>query len=440
MTAALLAASRAAADSVRGVAHAPTWALTNEQVTEALQTLQQARCGIEAIEAQLVQVAEERQIPKTAGAASTTAWLASTTRVAKPAAARTVKTARLCHDGPILDAWSLGLVSADQVRVMAEAIDKLPEWFGDEERHDAAVELVGHAQRFDLDDLKRLAARIVEVVDPDGAEEAIGDQLAAEEARAWDATRLSMRRRGDGTTRGDFVIPDAQADTFRAALEGLAAPRRKRFTANRHALGVDDVMALPHEQRLGLAFLELIEHLDIDHLPQAGGLAATVAITVPLDAMRTGRGYGTSSGGSDVSAAQAQRMACNARIAALYLGADGRVVGTASTGRLYTKAQRLALAARDRGCIWAGRDRPPSHCEAHHLTPWSEGGATTLDNGVLLCFFHHHLLHEGHGWQLRRAADPDSAGIVEVIPPARVDPDRRPRRHARFTQLRPRAA
>ena len=433
---AVVAAAEAAVAAVQGVAEVPTWALTDEQVTESLVLLQQARCGVEAIEARLIRVAEEREIPKAEGAASTTAWLASTTRVSKPGAARTVKTARLCDAGPVRAAWSMGLVSGEQVRVIVEAVDKLPDWFGEEERLDAEVELIGYARRFDLDELKRLANRIVEVIDPDGADDVIGEQLAAEEAKAWDATRLNMRRRGDGTTKGDFVIPDAQADTFRAALEGLAAPRRKRFTANRHALGVDDVMALPHQQRLGLAFLELIEHLPADGLPQAGGLAATVAVTVPVDVMRSGFGFGTGSGGTNVSAAQAQRLSCNAHIVALYLDADGQVTCSSSPGRLYSKPQRLALAARDKGCVWAGCDRPPSHCEAHHLIPWSEGGPTTLRNGVLLCFFHHHLLHEGTGWQLRRAPD----GIVDVIPPKRIDPDQIPRRHARFTQLRPRAA
>lgn len=224
-------------------------------------------------------------------------------------------------------------------------------------------------------------------------------------ALAWDASRFAMRRRGDGTTRGDFTIPDAEADHLRAALEALAAPRRKRSTANRHALGIDDIMALPHDQRLGLAFLELIEHLPEGALPQAGGLAATVAVTV--DVMRSGTGTATTTSGGTMSAAQAQRLACNAHI-----------------------------AAHDRGCVWAGCDRPPSHCEAHHITPWSHDGPTTLDNGALLYFFHHHLLHENTGWKLWRARD----GIVDVIPPPRVDPGQVPRRHARFTRLEPRAA
>jgi hypothetical protein len=277
-SAAVLDAAAAAVAAVDGVAEAPLWALTDEQLTQAVRDVETAMCGLEAMRASLVRTAEERRIPRAAGAASTTAWLSSTTRVSKPAAARVVKTARLVDDGPLKAAWSRGLVGAEQVRVIAEAVDRLPHWFGGQERHEATVELIGHAQRFDLDELKKLANRIIEVLDPDGADDVVGEQLRREEERAWGANRFRLRRRGDGTTRGDFVVPDAPGDQLRAVLEALAAPRRQRFTANRHALGVDDPMALPHEQRLGLAFVELIEHLSAGAHPHAGGLASTVSV------------------------------------------------------------------------------------------------------------------------------------------------------------------
>lgn len=51
-----------------------------------------------------------------------------------------------------------------------------------------------------------------------------------------------------------------------------------------------------------------------------------------------------------------------------------------------------------------------------------------------MCHFHHFLVHEGE-WVARMGED----GVVEIIPPRRVDPDQVPRRHARFTR-QPRAA
>jgi len=51
------------------------------------------------------------------------------------------------------------------------------------------------------------------------------------------------------------------------------------------------------------------------------------------------------------------------------------------------------MATRDGGCTTVGCDRPPACCEAHHDTPWSHGGGTSVDGGRLLCGRHHHLAH-----------------------------------------------
>jgi hypothetical protein len=276
---------------------------------------------------------------------------------------------------------------------------------------------------------------VLEVIDPDGADEVLGERVRAEEEKAWGATRMSLRRRGDGTTRGAFVIPDADADTLRAAIEAIIAPRRTAQAAERHHVGADDWAALSRDRKMGHAFTELIDHLPSGALPHAGGLAATVAVMVDLDDLRTGQGTATNTSGTTVSAAKAQRMVCNAHLVALYLDSDSRVVDHGMTRRLFDRHQRLILAARDHGCVFPGCDRPPSWCEAHHITYWSENGPTDIDNAALLCHFHHHLVHEGQ-WSMRMAVD----GIPEIIPPPRIDPDQRPRRHTRFTRQQPRAA
>ena len=61
--------------------------------------------------------------------------------------------------------------------------------------------------------------------------------------------------------------------------------------------------------------------------------------------------------------------------------------------RLFTEAQSVLMALRDGGCRAETCDRPPSWCEAHHWNPWSAGGKTNLADGVLLCGYHHRLIH-----------------------------------------------
>jgi len=94
------------------------------------------------------------------------------------------------------------------------------------------------------------------------------------------------------------------------------------------------------------------------------------------------------------------------------LGADSAVLDLGFTKRLFDRHQRIALAVRDRGCIFPGCDRPPAWTEAHHITAWEDGGPTDLANGCLLCSFHHHLVHKGE-WAVVMSAD----GIPEILPP-----------------------
>ena len=370
------------------------------------------------------------------GATSTTTWLSNLTGISKGEAARMVALARVTsdHTEATRAAWAAGRLSTDQAAVIMKAVDALPDWCGDEERRDAEAHLIRLAPEHPLDDLKRLANRVLEVIDPDGFDEHLGEQVRAEERKAWDATRLSFRRRGDGTTGGSFVVADADYDTLRAAIEGIIAPRRNQHAASSFGMDLDEWKNLSRDRKMGHAFTELINHLPTGALPVSGGLAATVAVTIDIDDLRTGQGTATNTSGTTMSATKAQRLACNAHLVALYLDGDNKVIDHGTTRRLYDRHQRLALAIRDGGCVFPGCDRPPAWCEAHHLNFWSENGPTDLDNAALLCHFHHFLVHEGE-WAAVMAHD----GVVEIIPPKRVDPDQAPRRHARFTQQQPRA-
>ena len=188
---------------------------------------------------------------------------------------------------------------------------------------------------------------------------------------------------------------------------------------------------LTYPQRLGRAFAELIEHLPVDKLPQHGVANAQIVVTIDATTLATGIGEATLDTGSLVSAAEARGLACNAGLLPVVLDGESKILDLGMSQRLFDRYQRLALAVRDKGCIWPGCDRPPAWCEAHHIKAWHLGGPTDLSNGCLLCGFHHRLLHKGE-WHIVMAPD----GIPELIPPERIDPHRRPIRHQR---LKPRA-
>ncbi|MGD0065231.1 MAG: DUF222 domain-containing protein [Streptosporangiaceae bacterium] len=67
---------------------------------------------------------------------------------------------------------------------------------------------------------------------------------------------------------------------------------------------------------------------------------------------------------------------------------------------------RNAVKARDRFCQWAGGcHQPASACEVHHLKHKGRGGETSLENCILICWFHHHVMIHRMGWTLVRHPD-----------------------------------
>jgi len=96
------------------------------------------------------------------------------------------------------------------------------------------------------------------------------------------------------------------------------------------------------------------------------------------------------------------RLACNSELMGMVLSGDGQPLWHGRKFRTATDAQIRALVVRDQGCVVC--DKAPKWCEAHHVVPWQPPGSgpTDIDNLVLLCSHHHHLVHD-HRWLLRQS-------------------------------------
>lgn len=134
-------------------------------------------------------------------------------------------------------------------------------------------------------------------------------------------------------------------------------------------------------------------------LPETGGLPTQVMVTVDLDALRSGLGSAQLPYTGPVPVHAVRRLACDAGITPIVLSSSGAVLDVGRTKRLFRTHVRKALIARDGGCAFPGCHIPATWCEGHHVVPWWNDGATSLDNAVLLCPYHHHLVHEGH-WSI----------------------------------------
>lgn len=102
---------------------------------------------------------------------------------------------------------------------------------------------------------------------------------------------------------------------------------------------------------------------------------------------------------SVVSAEAVRRMACDCNIHRYITNPLGTVVDYGRTTRVVSDSLFDTLLIRDHGCRWPGCGIPAGGCDAHHATHWLDDGETKPDNLVLLCWFHHHLLHEQH-WSI----------------------------------------
>jgi 5-methylcytosine-specific restriction protein A len=163
-----------------------------------------------------------------------------------------------------------------------------------------------------------------------------------------------------------------------------------------------------------------------DKLPLAG---ATVVVRMSLEDLKAGTGSATIDGiDQPISVRTARQMAANGGVIPCVLGGDSEILDWGRRKRLFTRAQRLALAERDGGCAMCGL--PPEMTKAHHLRWWKrDNGTTDLSNGILLCETCHHRIHD-NGWEIR--IDGTGTGAhVWFIPPPYVDPAQTPRLGAR---------
>ena len=115
-------------------------------------------------------------------------------------------------------------------------------------------------------------------------------------------------------------------------------------------------------------------------------------------------------GGIHISTETARRLACDAATVGMQHGPGGEVLAVGRRTRTISPALRRALNARDRQCRFPGCRNV--RVDVHHVRHWAHGGATALDNLVLLCRRHHRAVHE-EGFRVTL----DAAGNVAFVRP-----------------------
>jgi hypothetical protein len=313
-----------------------------------------------------------------------------------------------------------------------------------------AAQLAGLVERLleiaattDADKLQQYGRRLRDSIDEAG--------IAERERARYEARAFTFRMRPDGSAwskteydiegaaiakdlydrstspkRGGvrFVDPDRQAQ----ADQILNDPRTVEQLAYDVHLGLLKAGANADSSQLLGTGAPQIRVIMTQKTPNATPTVADDGTIIPTPAP-TSHGY--IDGQPDpISGATIDRLICDGEIIPVIFDETGQAVDVARTQRLFDKKQRLILAVTQGGCMHNSCDRPASWTEAHHIIWISRGGETVLVNGILLCRYHHQLLHN-NGWEIRQTGPDPTTGIGEelwLIPPPDIDPEQTPRR------------
>jgi hypothetical protein len=154
---------------------------------------------------------------------------------------------------------------------------------------------------------------------------------------------------------------------------------------------------LPGAKRLDL-LLDLLEEVALADPRKIDPYVAAVGVTIQYEDWLAKTGHGLSSQGSTLSGEAIRRMCCDAGIHRIVVKGQSEILDFGREERLFNRALRRAIRFRHAHvCAVRGCGRRITHI--HHVEHYEDGGETTIHNGIPLCSYHHHLVHEG-GWDI----------------------------------------
>ena len=337
---------------------------------------------------------------KHAGDPSFEAWRARTSRSGMGAAFREVRCADALVAMPEMRrAAELGQVSVEHVDVVAKvaATGSAPVRQALATAQGQA-EVLGLARRLDAGRFTRSMALWAATLDSVALERSHQAQRAARFLHLAD-TQTGTRISGQlDRMAGHRLRLALEAVSGRPAVDDDRSPEQRRADALQTI--AEKVLALPETGsgaavRPHVSFLMSAETWAGLRTSRRGGLP------------RASVGPATLEDGTPVPPSEIARALCDCELTRIVRDAADEPVNLGRTARTYSGAQRRAVIARDRGCVWPSCDLPARWCEVHHIRWWDrDGGETSVRDGALACSFHHHEVHRLDLTITRHVVDP----------------------------------
>ena len=353
------------------------------------------RAAIDALECEFAVEARTCQESGTHladGSATVVTWIGRLCAMSTSSAADRLCVGTQLEELPkIAQALSSGEIGYQSVSLLCHLRDQL----GDKRELFDEDEMLEHARSHSVVRLRLLCRIARHIADPDG----FFNEAEADFSRR----RLHVSMLSDGMHVIDGILDPVGGAALRTALDSLA----KR-------LGPDDDRS--HKQRMADSLVELANHaMDEGRLPRRHSVRPHVNVTTTLEGLKNEVGAPAADVelSLPISTRTVERLACDCTISRVLL-ADSMVIDVGRATRVVSAPMGRALRVRDRGCRFPGCDRQFNWSTPHHIIAWARSGLNKLSNLVLLCFFHHRLVHEG-GWQVVKAGRE-----FRFIPPDRV--------------------
>jgi hypothetical protein len=357
--------------------------------------LKEFRVGIDSLEGDFAtQTREVRKVGGhlASGAASVVSWIGRTCGMSSTSVAdRLCVGAQLESLPKVAAALRLGEISYQSTSLLCHLRDQLGE------KRDLFVEdeMLDLARQHSVASLRYLCRYARHVADPDG----FFNEAEADYSRR----RLHISQMSDGMHAIDGILDPAGGAALKTALDSLSNRR-----------GPEDDRTFG--QRTADAMVELAHHaMDEGRLPKRNGVKPHINLTTTIEGLKNELGAPPADLelSLPISTRTLERITCDCTMSRVLL-ADSMVIDVGRATRVVSAPMRRALRVRDRGCRWPGCDRQVNWTNPHHVDHWARRGLNRLPNLVLLCFFHHRLVHEG-GWQVVKAGRE-----FRFVPPERV--------------------
>ena len=220
-------------------------------------------------------------------------------------------------------------------------------------------------------------------------EKSAGEDLVERRRRQRARRELSIKRQSDGMYKLFGHLDPVAGARVETALDAAANKLRR---------GEDPANRATVPQR----YADALELLATGN-GAAGTQSTTLLVIAEYDAV-AGRIVGAHlPDGTPVSADELVKLAVGAKVVPAIFDTSGRPLWLGRASRDANAAQRIALAARDGGCVGCGTRH--NICEPHHEKHWEHGGPTDIDNLCLLCGHCHHSEIHDKGGDIEKATD-----------------------------------